>query len=212
LKRIIQILLLGISFSYYSQNKCKECDSLINKSKNEYDYLSYEKYYKNCLSADTFYYDGPVISKNKSTALNYIVTNKNNCNTYYSIKKFETKTKKFLFGYEIENGDTAYYPLLESKDVNAIMNKIYEHFSLNQTYPKECREENITGVVYITFIVGENGKVKKIHTIKGPHKLLMIEAERLVKTMPVLPQIKYNGRYVNVRLYLPIRFSLKSKP
>ena len=94
MKKLIQIFLFGINLSIYSQDKCKTCDSLLNKSKNDYDYLSYEKYYKSCLITDTFYYDGSIVSKNKNTSVHYIVTNKNYCNNYYSIKKFETKTKE----------------------------------------------------------------------------------------------------------------------
>ena len=208
MKRIIQILLLGISFSYYSQNKCKECDSLINKSKNEYDYSSYEKYHKYCLLRDTFYYDDSVVSKNKNTAKIYLITSKNYCNTFYSIDKYEAKTKKFLFGYDIEDKDTIFHAILQSKDVNGIMNRVYEHFSLNQIYPKQCIDDHISGTVYITFVLNKSGEVIDVQAIKGPHKLLMIEAERVVKTLPVLTPIKYNGRYVKVRFGLPIRFSI----
>ncbi len=78
----------------------------------------------------------------------------------------------------------------------------------NIKYPNEAKKTGVEGVVYVSFYVDTDGKVKNGMVMKGVNLLLDQEALRVVNAMPVWTPGKQDGKTVKVQYNLPIRFSL----
>jgi TonB family protein len=82
----------------------------------------------------------------------------------------------------------------------------------NIKYPEDAKKNNIQGTVFVSFIVMKNGKVEDVSILKGVNPDLDNEALRVVKGMPDWnPGRNDDGKIVNVRFNLPIKFALDSK-
>lgn len=75
-------------------------------------------------------------------------------------------------------------------------------------YPREAREKDIQGVVYISFIVEIDGSISGIKVSRGVHESLDQEAIRVILLMPSWTPAENNGKPVRSRCILPIRFLL----
>ncbi|MBC7412080.1 MAG: TonB family protein [Bacteroidia bacterium] len=77
-------------------------------------------------------------------------------------------------------------------------------------YPAMEKDNNISGRVFLTFVVEPNGNitdVKELRGVKGGPGLAQ-EAMRVVKSMPNWKPGKQNGKSVRVQFNLPVVFSL----
>lgn len=77
-------------------------------------------------------------------------------------------------------------------------------------YPQFAHEMMITGTVYVSFIVSNDGSIKDAKIVKGVEngKELDREALRVITTMPPWNPGKKGGKAVNVRKIVPIAFAL----
>ncbi|SEW54628.1 M56 family metallopeptidase [Chitinophaga arvensicola] len=90
---------------------------------------------------------------------------------------------------------------------------LMKYLSKSIRYPKAAVEKNITGTVYVQFIVDQDGDVQDVHTVgKNLGFGLNEEAVRVVKAMPQWVPGMQNKRKVSVQFNLPIRFELDGKP
>ncbi|HLG33847.1 MAG TPA: TonB family protein [Bacteroidia bacterium] len=87
--------------------------------------------------------------------------------------------------------------------------KLYEFIVRNTKYPPVARENGITGRVYVTFIVGKDGKVGDVKVVRGIGAGCDEEAARVIKSFPVWSVGKQNGRPVQVQFTIPVNFTLK---
>jgi periplasmic protein TonB len=78
----------------------------------------------------------------------------------------------------------------------------------NMRYPASARRMGVDGTVYVQFVVGKNGAIDDVKTIRGISADCDKEAERVVKMMPPWKPGRQNGKPVFVRFVLPIRFKL----
>jgi periplasmic protein TonB len=78
----------------------------------------------------------------------------------------------------------------------------------NLRYPASARRMGVDGTVYVQFVVGKDGSISEVKTIRGISADCDREAERVVKQMPSWKPGKQNGKPVFVRFVLPIRFKL----
>jgi TonB family protein len=67
--------------------------------------------------------------------------------------------------------------------------------------------KNVSGTVYVSFIVGRDGSLQDVKVLRGISADLDAEALRVVKLMPKWKPGKQNGKPVLVRFNLPIKFS-----
>lgn len=79
----------------------------------------------------------------------------------------------------------------------------------NITYPVFCKEHQIKGISYISFVVERDGTISNIKTIKSAHKLLDEEAMRVISLMPRWQPGIMQGVPVRVSCNVPIRFALR---
>lgn len=75
-------------------------------------------------------------------------------------------------------------------------------------YPEEAIRKNISGKVYLSFVIEKNGAVSNVKIEKSAHPLLDKEAKRLVQNMPKWKPGKLKFRKVRTRCRLPIVFTL----
>ena len=87
--------------------------------------------------------------------------------------------------------------------------KLFEYLGKNVKYPQMATDMGISGVVYVTFVVDEHGKVKDPKVLRGIGGGCDEEAIRVVKNMPTWEPGKQRGKPVRVQYNLPIRFTLR---
>ena len=78
----------------------------------------------------------------------------------------------------------------------------------NVKYPAIAKEYNITGKVYVSFIVDKTGQVTNVKIVRGVDKNLDAEALRVVKSLPKYKPGKQRGKAVRVMFTIPINFTL----
>jgi protein TonB len=83
------------------------------------------------------------------------------------------------------------------------------YLSNNIKYPAIARENGITGTVYVTFEIDQNGKVKDAKILRGIGGGCDEEALRVVMNMPTWKPGRQRGKPVRVQYNLPVRFVLK---
>ncbi len=89
------------------------------------------------------------------------------------------------------------------------MDAMIQWISQQMKYPEQAKKDGIQGVVYVGYIVNKAGKVESVEVEKSAHPLLDAEAVRVVAAMPDWTPGTQRGKAVDVRLVVPIKFSLK---
>jgi TonB family protein len=76
-------------------------------------------------------------------------------------------------------------------------------------YPQVAKENGIEGKVYVTFVVGSDGKVRDAKIARGVDPALDAEALKVVSSLPEWKPGKQRGQNVAVFYTVPINFSLQ---
>jgi protein TonB len=87
--------------------------------------------------------------------------------------------------------------------------ELFKYLGKNIQYPQMARDASIQGVVYVTFVVDKDGKIKDVKVLRGIGGGCDEEAVRVVKNMPTWKPGKQRGKPVSVQYNLPIRFTLR---
>jgi protein TonB len=78
----------------------------------------------------------------------------------------------------------------------------------NMKYPPNARRMQIEGTVHVSFIVSKTGTISEVKVLRGIMTECDREAVRVVQLMPAWKPGKQNGKNVNVRFILPLKFRL----
>ncbi len=91
---------------------------------------------------------------------------------------------------------------------NGLDNYINNHVN----YPQQALDNDVSGIVRISFVVDEQGNVTKAKVMDAPKGAedLDKEALRVVNSMPGWTPGKVSGKSVKVRMELPISFQVES--
>ena len=84
-----------------------------------------------------------------------------------------------------------------------------EYVAKNIVYPQEARDKEISGRVFVSFIVEKDGSVNEVNVKKGIGGGCDEEAVRVIKGMPKWKPGKMKGEAVRVRYQMPINFKLQ---
>jgi len=85
-----------------------------------------------------------------------------------------------------------------------------KYLASNIRYPHAAVEKNISGTIFVSYIVSDDGSITDVKTVGAPKGGgLEEEAKRVVTNMPKWTPGKQNGKLVNVQFNLPIRFVLQ---
>jgi len=87
--------------------------------------------------------------------------------------------------------------------------KLFEYLGKSIKYPAMAKDAGVQGVVYVTFVVMENGSIENVKVLRGIGGGCDEEAVRVVKKMPKWSPGKQRGKPVRVQYNLPIRFILR---
>ena len=85
---------------------------------------------------------------------------------------------------------------------------LMKYIQKNIKYPAIAKEYNITGKVFIQFIVDKTGSVINVKVVRGVDKNLDAEAVRVIKSLPKYKPGKQRGKPVRVMFTVPINFTL----
>ncbi|MBU0488596.1 MAG: energy transducer TonB [Bacteroidetes bacterium] len=83
-----------------------------------------------------------------------------------------------------------------------------KYLSENIKYPQMAKESGISGTVYVTFVVNQDGKIVDVKVLRGIGGGCDEEAIRVIKGMPKWSAGKQRGKAVRVQFNMPIRFTL----
>lgn len=87
--------------------------------------------------------------------------------------------------------------------------EMYKYLSKNMRYPSQASRANVSGKVFLTFVVNTDGSIQDVSVLKGLGFGCDEEAMRVVKAMPKWKPGKQSGRSVRVKFNLPISFQLE---
>ncbi|CAN5573388.1 energy transducer TonB [soil metagenome] len=87
--------------------------------------------------------------------------------------------------------------------------KIAEYFSKSIVYPRMAIDNNIEGIVYVTFVIDATGNVKDVKVLRGVGSGLDQEAIRVATAMPKWSPGQQRGKPVAVQYNVPVNFRLR---
>ena len=122
------------------------------------------------------------------------------------IEETETDEEEMI---EIEEDDDEFFMVVENMpefpggDLG-----LMKFIQKNVRYPAIAKEYNITGKVYVSFIVDKKGNVTNVKIVRGVDKNLDAEAVRVVSSLPKYKPGKQRGKAVRVMFTIPINFTL----
>lgn len=96
----------------------------------------------------------------------------------------------------------------ESEKTRCTMERIIFHIQNEVVYPKELTEFGVEGTVYVSFVVGKEGTIKKSSVVRGVENSLDAEALRVVNSLPKFNCGRQGGKPVSVEYTIPIQFKL----
>ena len=140
-----------------------------------------------------------------------------------NIEDLKTLADKFTLQYQAMDKDKEYHEVNEiAQRINPerIYNSVdvmpefpggqaglSKHISSNIKFPKDTLNNNISGKVFVWFVVDKKGSVKDITVLKGLGKAFDEEAVRVFRIMPLWTPGYQNGKPVNVEFTIPLNFT-----
>ena len=118
---------------------------------------------------------------------------------------FGAKAQKVVFDDEI-------YTVIEvAPEFPGGIDSMFAFISRNIKYPEEALKNNISGRVFVTFVVEKDGQVTNARVLRDIGGGCGQEALRVVKSMPKWKPGTQRGNPVRVQFNLPISFELTKK-
>ncbi len=88
------------------------------------------------------------------------------------------------------------------------MEALVKFLSENIKYPEKAKTDNVSGKVYVSFVISKSGKVKDAKVIKSLSSEIDAEALRVINAMPDWTPGTKDGKKADVEMKLPINFQL----
>lgn len=110
----------------------------------------------------------------------------------------------------------AYYPGCTNEPegteekANCSASKLMSFIGHNLRYPEEAREQKIEGVVVLSFVVTDSGRIDQVRILRDIGGGCGQEAQRILKDMPPWQPAIFKGEQVATQFTLPITFGLRS--
>lgn len=108
----------------------------------------------------------------------------------------------------IPDNEKLFYAVEQQAEFPGGHGAMMKFVSATLRYPKEARQDGASGRVFVKFVVEKDGSISNIEILKGVHKLLNIEAIRVVSLFPMWKPGKQNGQLVRSQFVLPITFNI----
>lgn len=105
-------------------------------------------------------------------------------------------------------GDSIYQIAEEMPEFPGGVEALMDFVGKNVKYPEQAKEKEISGRVFIGFVIEKDGSVNKVKVLRGIGGGCDEEAARVVKAMPKWKPGKQKGEPVRVSYMLPVNFKL----
>jgi TonB family protein len=152
---------------------------------------------KNVLKPVSAEYNGSKPSENKPNTGNVIDLTPPSNNSSVENNKIMEDAEQSVYCYveqmpEYPGGDT----------------EIFAYLAKSIRYPEIAMENGISGRVYVSFVVNENGQISEEKIIRNIDPSLDQEALRVIRNMPRWIPGRQNGRPIRMQMTMPINFRL----
>jgi TonB family protein len=107
------------------------------------------------------------------------------------------------------NGETIFTVVEKSPEFPGGMQELFKYLGENIKYPEAAAKANVSGKVFLNFVITSEGEIKEIKILKGLGFGADEESIRVVSKMPRWKPGSQDGKPVNVRYNLPIAFQLE---
>ena len=111
-------------------------------------------------------------------------------------------------GYGKDQGSEVFVVVEEMPEFPGGMEAMMLWISERVKYPEQAKKDGIKGVVAVSFIVSRTGKVVDVKVVRSADPLLDAEAVRVIGEMPEWKPGTQRGKTVDVRMTVPVRFTL----
>ncbi len=118
-----------------------------------------------------------------------------------------TPQQGFRFPAEPDN-DSIYQVVDEMPKFPGGEQAMMDFVAKNVKYPQEARDKEISGRVYVSFVVEKDGSVSNVKVVRGIGGGCDEEAARVIKGMPKWKSGMQKGKPVRVNYMMPIFFKL----
>ena len=128
----------------------------------------------------------------------------------YSIEPFSISGSLFetLLDVATSKEDTVYQTVDEMPKFPGGEQAMFKFISENVKYPQEAKDKNISGRVFVNFVVEKDGSVDDVKVLRSIGGGCDEEAVRVVKSMPKWTPGKQKGKPVRVSYIIPFVFKL----
>jgi TonB family protein len=109
------------------------------------------------------------------------------------------------------NGKKVFMVVEKQPEFQGGQKKMYEFLANNIRYPEAASRANVSGRVFVSFVVTETGEIQNVQVLKGIGFGCDEEAVRVIKTFPKWIPGSQDGVPLNVQYNLPIHFQLENK-
>ena len=128
---------------------------------------------------------------------------------YPNIEGIEVPTSAGGTGTGDENHKTVYEFVADMPYFEGGEEGLLRYIGKKIKYPRQAVNEQVEGVVVVSFVVDRTGNITDATILKGLGFGTDEEALRVINEMPAWTPGKQNGKPVAVRYTLPIRFTMK---
>lgn len=99
---------------------------------------------------------------------------------------------------------------MESKEERTACSNqnLANYISLNLEYPEEARQDFIEGTVFMSFVIGEDGRARDAVILRDIGSGCGEEGVRLIELMPKWKPALKNGKPVPIKFTMPLTFGL----
>ena len=135
---------------------------------------------------------------------------KNGDTTMYNIETFSVSGSLFetLLDVATSTKDTVYQIAEEMPEFPGGVEALMDFVGKNVKYPEEAKEKEISGRVFVSFVIEKDGSVSNVKVLRGIGGGCDEEAIRVIKAMPKWTPGKQKGKPVRVNYQIPINFKL----
>lgn len=112
---------------------------------------------------------------------------------------------------EDEKADQIFQIVEDRPEPQGGMKAFYEYVSENLNYPSAAVRMNVSGNVFVQFVVEKDGSITDVKAVKGIGSGCDEEAVRVIASSPAWNPGKQRGRPVRVQMIMPIRFVLAQR-
>lgn len=123
-------------------------------------------------------------------------------------KAQEEFTKVEVTEEVVEDEEEIFLVVEEDAEFPGGLEALSKYLSENIKYPQLAKENNITGRVFVSFVVEKDGRVGNIKILRDIGGGCGAEAVRVVKAMPKWKPGKQRGKPVRSQFNLPVNFDL----